>query len=173
MGCDKNELKNSEQEAAQDQTVSNHDLILPESKQYFIADVAGVEGMEKLNYQDNVFEFNLIKKYCSGLNILKVINGDDKIEVWFLTMTIEAGDYGHDGKIANTSIFWSSDLVSRTALNRESKEFTITEIKEIDGIRYAIGTFSLDFYVDSNNNVSGGNLGQTSQMTNGIFKLRI
>ena len=59
MGCDKNELKNSEQEAVQDQTVSNHDLILPESKQYFIADVAGVEGMEKLNYQDNDFEFNL------------------------------------------------------------------------------------------------------------------
>jgi len=171
VSCEKEKLDNTAD------IVDNYSLINENSKEYFIADIAGIDGMNKLNYQDSDCQYSLSRNFCPSFpwSFLKVKKAaTEEFNVLFFTSNIQVKDY----TLASTpvtedfiEITWNNGETSSLARKLESQRFIITDIFQIEDKYYAKGEFSLDFRIMDPNDLTSDN--DYCSMTNGIFQFRL
>ncbi len=171
VSCKKEKLDNTED------IIGNYSLINENSKEYFIADITGIDGMKKLNYQDSDCQYTLSKNYCPSFpwSFLKVKKSDtEEINIFFFTSNIQVKDY----ILASTpvtedfvEIKWYNGDISSHARKLETQQFNITEIFQIEDKYYAKGEFYLDFRIMDPADPNSDN--DYCVMTNGIFQFKL
>ena len=145
ISCKKEKLDEAQQ------TVTNADLISTNTTQYFIADLEGVEGIEKINFQDNDYKF--LSSYCHisqvyALNVLTQSN-----DLVFKLIDIDADI--KNGELGSFNVAFLLYIHLSVGESLPGGEVLIEELETINGENYIKGTFNAE------------------NISNGIFRLRI